>query len=139
MSNKLFFIVLIAALAGCSTSTKAEKTVTAYDGAASKVHIGDLTADVLAILEPTQIDAHAKKWETKHDSINNNGTSIDIYYFRSSQPKSGLTTEDQYTPYIFKDGALAGIGWGMIQEQKENGYEIPRFNAKGTENKETVY
>lgn len=138
-SKKLFFIVLIAALTGCSANQKVEDTVTAYDDAASKVQMGDLTSDVLAILEPTQIDAHAKKWETKHDSFNNHGTTIDIYYFRSSQPENGLTTEDQYTPYIFKDGRLAGIGWGMIREQEVNGYEVPTFNAKGKENTETVY
>jgi outer membrane murein-binding lipoprotein Lpp len=139
MSNKLFFIVLIAALAGCSANQKIDDTVTAFDNAESKVHMGDLTSDVLAILEPTQIDAHAKKWETKHDSFNNNGTTIDIYYFRSSAPNNGLTAEDEYTPYVFKDGRLAGIGWGMIREQEVNGYEVPTFNAKGKENTETVY
>ena len=138
--NKTFFcIFIIFCLAGCIAQNQVKETVAGYDEAASKIHMGDLKQDVLNILGPTQIDSEDKRREVKFDQLKNTDGDIEIYYFRSQPAANGLTTEDEYTPYIFKDGKLVGIGWGMIDQKNWQGRPELIFNPRGKENTETVY
>lgn len=137
--KNFFCIVIFSCLAGCMAQHQVTETVSGYDEAASKIHLGDLKQDVLNILGPTQIDSQDKKREVKYDHFKNTEGNIEIYYFRSLPAANGLTTEDEYTPYIFNNGKLVGIGWGMIDQQNWQGRPELIFNPRGKENTETVY
>ena len=36
-------------------------------------------------------------------------------------PADGLTTDDEFTPYIFNNGKLVGIGWQVLGGPKSQG------------------
>jgi hypothetical protein len=43
-----------------------------------------------------------------------NGSLVQIYYFRSSLIRDSRVTDDEFTPYIFRDGVLTSIGWRVL-------------------------
>ena len=43
-----------------------------------------------------------------------NGSLVQIYYFRSSRIRDDRVTDDEFTPYIFRDGVLTSIGWRVL-------------------------
>ena len=43
-----------------------------------------------------------------------NGSLVQIYYFRSSWIRDSRVTDDEFTPYIFRDGVLTSIGWRVL-------------------------
>ena len=47
---------------------------------------------------------------------------------RSSQQPDGLTTDDEFTPYIFTNGILTGIGWTVLGGPKTQG-QVPQSPA----------
>jgi hypothetical protein len=49
------------------------------------------------------------------------GILVDILYFRSGWNSDGLTTDDEFTPYIFNDGKLVAVGWQFIGGKKSQG------------------
>jgi hypothetical protein len=89
------------------------KTVTAYEEAAQSVQIGDSKQRVLALLEPTQSPLKAKLRREPH-RYERRGAAIEIHYFRSGWYVDGKTTDDEFTPYVFKDGKLVSIGWRTL-------------------------
>jgi hypothetical protein len=42
------------------------------------------------------------------------GKLVEIFYFRTQRIPDGMTTDDEFTPYIFIDGKLQGIGWTAL-------------------------
>lgn len=47
--------------------------------------------------------------------------NVEIFYMRTGRQADGITTDDEFTPYIFNDGKLAGIGWSLIGGPKSQG------------------
>lgn len=84
-----------------------------YREAAAAVELGDPKEEVLALLEPTQ--SHLKSVLRREPHRYRRGSSqIEIYYFRSGWVEDGLITDDEFTPYIFKDGRLVNVGWRTL-------------------------
>jgi len=113
-------LVLLVMLAGCSeipprlTSTqKIDMATEDYLEVADKVQLGDSLASVLAILMPGQgaVSAHNRK---TRDNYIENGVLVEIHYLRTGRQPDGFTTDDEFTPYIFNDGRLVGIGWKLL-------------------------
>ena len=53
---------------------------------------------------------------------------------RTGRQPDGLTTDDEFTPYIFNNGKLVGIGWHLIGGPKTQGqaadtYKITNQNT----------
>jgi hypothetical protein len=49
---------------------------------------------------------------------------VEIYYFRSGRQPDGLTTDDEFTPYVFTNGILTAIGWAALGGPKSHGQVI---------------
>jgi hypothetical protein len=136
----LWFCLCVAA--GCSTIERAEQertharldeAVARYEMAAAQVRLGDSQEKVLALLQPAQASLlsddikgpAAFPIETKTGQR----SMVDVFFFRSSwhadeaPTRDGLPPDDNFTPYVFADGVLTGIGWpalhAMGMKQKE--------------------
>ena len=48
---------------------------------------------------------------------------------RSRRQPDGLTTDDEFTPYFFRNGRLAGIGWHQLGGAKSHGQVVPQTNV----------
>ena len=125
-------------LAGCAgieraeqdhTQARLDEAIALYRTAASQVRLGDSQDKVVALLEPTQAglysdeikgpDAIPTETETGEQSM------VEVFFFRSSRhadeaPKdsAGMPLNDNFTPYVFTDGVLTGIGWPALLSMK---------------------
>ena len=57
---------------------------------------------------------------------------IEILYFRSGWQSDGITTDDEFTPYVFNDDVLVAIGWATLDGPKTQGQSRPRQNIYRT-------
>ena len=106
------------------TTSRIDEAVANYKAQAAKIKLGDSRDRVLELIEPTQFQlesneikapvAMATQSESGADSM------IVVHFFRSArhdydQPNAqGLPPDDDFTPYIFTDDVLTGIGWPTL-------------------------
>ena len=99
-------------------------TIAKYNEVADQVNLGDSKEKVLAILLPTQKEL-GPGYNKAPDKYLKDNKLVEIYFMRSGWQPDGLTTDDEFTPYIFHDGKLVGIGWSMIGGSKSQGQAPP--------------
>jgi len=117
--------VLAAALAACATMNAVDRAIADFDAAARQVQLGDSKDKVLAILEPTQ-SGLASSQRKRPEEYDKDKVHVEVYYFRSSQQPDGITTDDEFTPYVFHDGKLVAIGWTTLGGPKTQAQPVPR-------------
>lgn len=104
-----FAVLIVLTFAGCHSSYYSA-TVDDYVDAAPGVALGMSPLEVRSILGPSQ--AQLANTDLRHDERYLEGqTLVEIQYYRSGWQPDGRLTDAEYTPYIFRDGALVGIGW----------------------------
>jgi len=130
-SHFLLIPLLVATVGGCGPiqAIQISSAMTEYRQAAPSVRLGDPKDRVVAILEPTQKNLNARQRKSPDSYLDGNAT-IDIYYFRSGWQSDGLTTDDEFTPYVFRDGKLIAIGWAALGGPKSQGQAVPQFNVQ---------
>ena len=123
--KKYFIIVLLLASTGCSGIDKA---INEYNIVAHKINLGDSKEKVLSILVPTQGSLSVREIK-QPERYTKNGVKVDIYYFRTLRQPDGLTTDDEFTPYVFNDDKLVGIGWTVLGGPNTKGQVVPQTNV----------
>ena len=124
--------MLVFALVGCVTPISPyQLTVDDYMVVAPKVSLGMSKAEVVELLQPSQ--SRLKNTEIKQpDMYKKDGTLVEILYFRSGWQSDGLTTDDEFTPYLFNDGELVAVGWAILGGAKSQGQTTPETNVHTT-------
>lgn len=129
MKKLQILICVVALLTTSSCSSTLGNAITAYAEAAPAVRLGMSKAKVLEILAPSQEGLAAK--EIKHpDLYKKDGVIVEILYFRSGRQPDELTTDDEFTPYVFNDGELIAIGWATLGGPKTHGQVQPEINVE---------
>lgn len=132
---KYLLFILILLISGCATTY--EMTVNDYVAAAPKIELGMSKQQVLQIMTPTQ--SRLTNTEIKHpDKYIKEGVKVEIIYFRSGWQSDGLTTDDEFTPYLFNDGKLVAIGWAILGGPKSQGQASSTTNIN-IQNRTIVY
>ncbi len=112
-------LVLAASLSGCA-GYKVDSVISRYTDVADQVELGDSKEEVLAILGPTQ-EGLPEKERKNPDKYYENDIKMEIYYMRVARKNDANTTDDEFVPYIFKNGKLIGIGWEVLGGPKTRG------------------
>ncbi len=124
--NKLFLIVFAVFVFTACTSVY-QTTVDAYIAAAAGVKLGDSKESVLAKLGATQ--SKLSPLDVKLPEVfHKDGKLIEVFYFRSGWQDDGITTDDEFTPYIFENGILKAVGWTVLGGPKTQGQSRPQIN-----------
>lgn len=121
------FIGLIG-LSGCSSWNSLGVAIKDYEYASGQVALGQTKEEVLKLLEPTQANLTNKQRKAP-EQYTKDGKLTEIYFYRSRSTSDGLVTDDEFTPYIFEDGVLVGVGWTLIggpKTQAQTRDEDPR-------------
>lgn len=108
-----FGAILALSAAACTNTVVIEDSIRDYDAISGKIELGTSKEDVLATLTPTQ-SALPSEMRKRPDRFIREGVRVEIYYFRTAWYDDGLTTDDEFTPYVFHDGRLVAIGWHAI-------------------------
>lgn len=107
------------------------KALVDYKFNAPKIRIGDSQDTVLLLLPrqrkysewPSTIRSSRSDfwaWQVRRILAKpprfyfDNGSLVQIYYVRSSWIRDSRVTDDEFTPYIFRDGVLTSIGWRVL-------------------------
>ena len=119
MISRLTLVTLIAALgSGCAffdTGQRYVDTVDDYAAVAAQVRLGMSPAQVNGILAPTQL--RLDNVERRPDERFRQDTrEVLVRYYRSGWQPDGRLTDNEYTPYLFVDGRLVGVGWLPLRE-----------------------
>jgi len=119
MKNLIIISLLFSTLISC-TARQIDSSISKYENQSSRIELGDTKQKVLEILEPTQ--SYNNKYRKKPEKyLSKDGSIIEIYYYRSNRNPDGSTTDDEFMPYVFKDGVLIGVGWTSIGGIKTQG------------------
>jgi hypothetical protein len=124
-------VVLLAtslATSGC-VGWQIDSAISRYQKTAPAIQLGDSKEKVLAVLMPTQegVPARARK---SQDAFKQGNDTIEVVYFRSVRQPDNLTTDDEFTPYVFKNGTLVAIGWAALGGPKSQGQVVPQINME---------
>lgn len=110
MRIALLLIVFVISFAGCEAI---DSSIKKYYAVADQIKLGDSKEKVLGILIPTQVKLPFD--EVKSSDFYMEGDDLmEIYYIRSGKQPDNLTTDDEFTPYIFKNEILIAIGWKTL-------------------------
>ncbi len=121
MRHHALLLALVFLLLGCNTMTmRIDSTISKYNAVADKIELGSDKAQVLEILLPTQNELPKSARKNPEKYIKNN-VKVEIYYMRSHRQPDGLTTDDEFVPYLFNDGKLVGVGWQVLGGPKTQG------------------
>jgi len=123
--------------------SRIDEAIAKYKAAAAQVKLGDSRDKVLALLQPTQFELESNeiKPPVAMASQSDSGveTMVVIHFFRSSRHTderpdvNGMAPEDDFTPYIFTDDVLTGIGWTYLMTHRINKPVEHAPAAKGNE------
>jgi hypothetical protein len=105
------------------SSRRIDASIEKYSDQARVVQLGDPKEKVLSILVPTQEDLKPDERKSA-ESFLKNDVRTDIYFFRSRRQGDGLTTDDEFTPYVFTNGVLTAVGWTALGGPKTQG-QVP--------------
>lgn len=125
---KRLVIVLLFILSGCASMVPSgfsiDQAISEYRRVESQISLGDDMDQVMALLMPIQekIPASARK---SSDKFLLDNVSVEIHYIRSGRQPDDLTTDDEFTPYIFHDGKLIGVGWQLLGGPVTRGQVVP--------------
>lgn len=120
MKKALYIFAAAILLSGCGAGYYIDQATAQYDQVEDRVNLGDSKEQVLSILMPTQ-ESVPRNSRKKPDRYLKDGVNVEIYYMRTGRQADGITTDDEFTPYIFNDGKLVGIGWSLIGGPKSQG------------------
>ena len=118
----------IVALVGCA-SVQIGTAMKRYDDAVAQVNLGDSKQTVLSIMEPSQKSLTRKQRKAPERYLKD-GVKVEIHYFRSGWQPDNLTTDDEFTPFVFNDDKLVAIGWQALGGPKSVGQATDTINVQ---------
>ena len=115
---KRLFLLTVIFLGGCASPY--QQTVDDYMAAYPQIELGMSKVRVADFLASSQ--ERLSNTEIKQpDRYMKDGVAVDIVYYRSGWQSDGLSTDDEFTPYLFNDNKLVAIGWHSIGGAKSQG------------------
>jgi hypothetical protein len=105
-------VVLLSALllVGCLTP----RSIRVYREIAPQISLGDSKDHVLELLKPSEYEPDPTVRKKAPDQFVKNGVRTYIYYVRSAVFNDAMTTDDEFTPYVFENDVLVAIGWEYL-------------------------
>jgi hypothetical protein len=108
-------------------------SITNHKTVSEQIALGDTKENVLLVLLPTQELLKTYPHEEKQpEKYIKNDVLVEIYFMRSGWFRDSITTDDEFTPYVFNDGKLVGVGWTMLGGAPKQGQARPVTNIQTT-------
>jgi hypothetical protein len=115
-------------LMGCTTNVAAPGE---YALVKDQVRLGMSRPAFNKIMKPVS-DKTLPASRRNDETYTEDGDIVDIVYVRSGWVSDGIQTDDEYTPYVFRDGILVAFGWRAIGGMKFTSADLIKAEAKAT-------
>ena len=107
---KTILTLLYLSLISCAAFT-IDPVINQYNRSAYNIRLGMTISEVLRILpDQSKLGSYGRTPSFFKDGNND----ISIYYYRTGRISDDMTTDDEFTPYIFVNGGLSSIGWEAL-------------------------
>ena len=118
--KKIIFILLTSLiLSGCAEIAM-DNNLYEYKKVQNNINLGDSKNVVLGTLLPLMQDLPSS-WKRPADQYLVNDDKYYVHYHRTGWTSDGLLTDDELTPYVFKNNVLVSIGWQALGGVKTTG------------------
>lgn len=111
--RRLFILLMPLFLVACATQNSISASIDRYNDVADKIKLGQTKEEVLEILAPVQVGLSSQHLKPDEMFYQDNKLK-EIVFIRSRLFNDGITTDDEFVPYVFEDGKLVAIGWTAI-------------------------
>ena len=119
MKKIVLGLVLALLLSGCFQDSR-DIAMKEYNRNHQKIKLGDSIDFALQYLQILQRALYADE-RRPADQFSKNGSTYYIHYQTTGWIEDGRYTDDEFTPYVFKDGKLVSIGWSALGGPKSFG------------------
>ena len=117
----LTVVLVMLSVVGCASAARIDDAIARYNLVAGQVKLGDSKDKVLPILMPTQSELELNERKPPDTFLADDKSLYEVYFFRSRRIPDSLITDDEFTPYVFKDGVLVAVGWTVLGGPKTQG------------------
>jgi hypothetical protein len=119
----LLFLAFV--LNGCGATRN--EAMAYHQSAGERVQLGMSVSSFKTLMAPADIhDGEGNKAPTRFTEV---GDMYVIYYMRSSHVGDGTLTDDEVTPYTFKNDSLVAVGWQALGGPKFTSQDLATRRA----------
>jgi len=122
----LSFVLVMAS--GCAASLTGPELHTL---AQQQVELGMTRESFNTLMRPALKETPDKQRRSV-ESFTEGSSVIDIVFIRSAWIRDGALTDDEYTPYVFRDDRLVSYGWRSIGGMKVTSGDISKAKSGST-------
>ena len=117
--KKIIFIISLFFLTGCAEDMM-YYNLNEYKKIAPNISLGDDQDKVLGLLLPIQEDL-PQSWKRPPEQFMIKNDAYYIHFHRTGWVSDDRLTDDESTPYVFKNKKLVSIGWQALGGIKTTG------------------
>lgn len=119
-------VCMAVVLSGCGAVFRSDMKKAFYEHSriSAQIRLGDSQDAVLEKLDGIFYPVYGSKEKARKrtpDRYVKDGDSYEIHYYQSQLFEDGLVTDDEFTPYTFKNGKLIAVGWEFLGGPKTKG------------------
>ena len=118
----LLFVSLLTSCIGPGYAI--DEAIFAYSEIESRIRLGDTMDQALPILRAAQSELEPGSLKNADRYYDDQGKSIYIHYQRTGRQPDSLTTDDEFTPFVFMDDTLIAVGWQSLGGPKSQGQVV---------------
>ena len=107
--------VSVLSVAGCAPNPVTQQAVADYKSVASQISIGDAREHVLATLQTNQ-QIFPSQFKRRPERYLSYGEQVEIHFVRTGLDSGGSNSDDDFTPYVFKNDVLVSVGWTYVSK-----------------------
>tara|TARA_B100001093_G_scaffold512882_1_gene583620 strand:+ start:799 stop:1308 length:510 start_codon:yes stop_codon:yes gene_type:complete len=118
--RKLLVLLIFPIFIGGCAEIAMDNNLYEYKRVQHTISLGDSKNRVLGTLLPMMQDLPSN-WKRPADQYLVNDDRYYVHYHRTGWTSDGLLTDDELTPYVFKNDVLVSIGWQALGGVKTTG------------------
>lgn len=108
-------VIATAYIVGCAAGG-IDEAIAYHDTVAGSVQLGMSERSFLSLMQPALLQDRYGKKTTR---FSRGESMYVVHYARSQRIADGESTDDEFTPYIFRDSKLVAVGWELRDCQSE--------------------
>ena len=133
LKSKILIIAIAPLVLGCGINAHLHALRTSikmYEDVSGQIELGDTKESFLSLILPTQEPLKEYSGFRKPpDKYMKKDVLVEIYFVMSNHQHDGIKTDDEFTPYVFNNGKLIGIGWSILGGPSTQAQATPVTNV----------